>query len=84
MKYARVFESIVQEVFTPPIGFSIGDCFTYEVVVLFEPCPDFVEQEWIKEPDGSFSPPLPPPPPPEPPEPEIKSEVDSPPTVETL
>lgn len=66
MKYARVVDSVVQEVFTPPAGFTIEDCFTPEVVALFEPCPEEVEQNWIKEPDGTFVPPPPPPPAPEP------------------
>ena len=69
MKYARVLDSIVQEVFVPPAGLTIEDCFTPEVVALFEPCPDEVEQNWIKEPDGSFVAPPPPPEPPTPPEP---------------
>ena len=55
MKYARVVESIVQEVFTPPEGLTINDCFTPQVVALFEPCPEEVEQNWIKEPDGTFA-----------------------------
>jgi hypothetical protein len=85
MKYARVLDSVVQEVFTPPAGLTIEQCFTPEVVALFEPCPEEVEQNWIKEPDGSFVAPPPPPAPPEPPEPEIDSDVDSsPPTVENL
>jgi len=70
MKYARVLDSIVQEVFIPPAGLTIEDCFTPEVVALFESCPNEVEQNWIKEPDGSFvAPPPPPPEPPTPPEP---------------
>lgn len=88
MKYARVFDSIVQEVFTPPPGLTIEQCFTPEVAALFETCPEEVQQNWIKEPDGSFvAPPLPPAPPEPiaPPEPEIKSNIDSSPsTVENL
>jgi len=85
MKYARVLDSVVQEVFTPPAGLTIEDCFTPQVVVLFEPCPDEVEQNWIKESDGSFvAPPLLPEPI-APPELEIKSAIDSSPsTVENL
>lgn len=66
MKYARVSDSVVQEVFTPPAGLTIEDCFTPEVVALFEPCPPEVEQNWIKHEDGTFTPPPPPPPAPEP------------------
>jgi len=88
MKYARVLDSVVQEVFTPPTGMTIEDCFTPQVVVLFEPCPDEVEQNWVKESDGSFvAPPLPPAPPEPiaPPEIEVKSDIDSSPsTVENL
>jgi hypothetical protein len=88
MNYARVLGFVVQEVFVPPGDLTIEDCFTPQVVVFFEPCPVEVEQNWIKEPDGSFvAPPLPPAPPEPiaPPEPEIKSNIDSSPsTVENL
>jgi hypothetical protein len=71
MKYARVSaDNIVIEVFTPPSGFTIEDCFTPEIAAQFEPCPEEVEANWIKEPDGTFVPPPPPPPPPDPPEPD--------------
>lgn len=67
MKYARVIDSIVVETFTPPSGFTIEECFTPQVVAMFEECPEEVEQNWIKQEDGSFGPPPPPPLPPEPP-----------------
>lgn len=73
MKYARLSsDNVVIEVFTPPPPFTIEECFTPEIAAQFEPCPDEVEQNWIKEPDGTFVPPPPlppPPPPPDPPEP---------------
>lgn len=54
MKYARVLDSVVQEVFTPPTGLTLEDCFTPQVAALFEPCPIEVEQNWIKQEDGTF------------------------------
>lgn len=60
-KYARVVDSIVLEVFTPPAAFpGIDQCFTPQVVALFEACPSVVEAGWIKKPDGSFETPPPP------------------------
>lgn len=68
MKYARLSsDNLVLEVFTPPPPFTIEDCFTPEIVAQFEPCPEEVEQQWIKNADGTYSPPPPPPDPPEPP-----------------
>lgn len=55
MKYARLStENTVIEVFTPPQGFALAECFTAELVAQFEPCPDDVEQSWIKQDDGMF------------------------------
>lgn len=68
MKYARLSpENTVIEVFTPPTPFALKDCFTPEIAAQFEPCPEEVDQNWIKQEDGSFGPPPPPPLPPEPP-----------------
>lgn len=64
MKYARVINNIVIEVFTPPSGVAIEECFTPEIVAQFEPCPEYVEQNWIKQEDGIFI--APPPSPSEP------------------
>jgi hypothetical protein len=76
MKYARLStENTVIEVFTPPEGFGIEDCFTPQVVAMVEPCPDEVEQNWIKQEDGTF---VAPPPPPPAPEPEPTTEEDTP------
>lgn len=69
MKYARIQEARVIEVFVVPQGFTINDCFTPEIVAQFEPCPDEVEQNWIKQEDGTFVTPPPPPEPPAPPAP---------------
>jgi hypothetical protein len=83
MKYARLSsDNIVIEVFVPPPPFTIEDCFTPEIVAQFEPCPDEVEQNWVKNEDGTFSPPPPkpdpPPPPPDPPEPPPEPPVETP------
>lgn len=55
MQYARVVDSIVQEVFTPPQGFALQDCFTAELVADFMPCTAEVQNGWIAQPDGSFT-----------------------------
>lgn len=71
MKYARISEARrVLEVFTPPTGFIINDCFTPQIVAQFEPCLDEVEQNWIKQEDGTFVAPPPLLEPPAPPAPE--------------
>jgi hypothetical protein len=59
MKYARIVDSTVVEVFTPPNGFALADCFHPDLAVQYEPCPEHVEQRWTKNADGSFSEPLP-------------------------
>lgn len=71
MKYARIStKNTVIEVFTPPTGFTIEECFTPELVAQFEPVPDDVEQNWIKQADGTFVAP------PEP-EPEQQTELET-------
>lgn len=61
MKYARVIDSVVQEVFTPPAGFTLQECFHPDLVIQFEPCPEEVEGGWLKQEDGTFiAPPTPP------------------------
>lgn len=70
MKYGRInYEAdpnFVIEVFIPPAGVPITDCFTPEIAAEFEPVPPEVDQNWIKHEDGTFTPPPPPPPAPEP------------------
>lgn len=46
MKYARVVDNKVWEVFTPPTGVDISECFTAELVVQFIECPEYVEQHY--------------------------------------
>lgn len=56
-KYARPVLRIVQEVFTPPAGVSINECFTAEVVAMFHPCPDEVQAGWLwDEPSDTYTP----------------------------
>ena len=52
-KYARVVNNAVWEVFTPPVGVDISDCFTAELVAQFIECPDYVEAKWSYV-DGEF------------------------------
>lgn len=58
MKNIRVVNNIVQEIFVPHSGFELADCFTPDVVGMFENAPDNVEQGWIKHADGSFTAPV--------------------------
>lgn len=41
-KFARIENKTALEVFTPPAGIDIAECFTPEVVALFTACPDNV------------------------------------------
>lgn len=54
MKYARIVDSIAVEVFTPPAGFALGECFTAELVAQFVPCSEEVQGGWALQEDGSF------------------------------
>lgn len=36
----------VAEVFTPPPGVTLAQCFNAEVAALFVPCPDAVQPGW--------------------------------------
>ena len=57
MKYARVVDNKVWEVFTPPVGVDISKCFTAELAAQFIECPEYVEQEYTY--DGiNFSAPI--------------------------
>lgn len=49
MKYARVINNTVVEVFEPADGFRIDECFAPAVAAQFIPCPQDVEQNWITE-----------------------------------
>jgi hypothetical protein len=46
MKYARIVDNKVWEVFTPPVGVDISECFTAELVAQFIECPSDVEQNY--------------------------------------
>ena len=54
MKYARIIDNTVGEVFVPLEGFTIEDSFTPQVVALFEPVSDEVEVGWIRLPNGTI------------------------------
>lgn len=41
-KFARIENKTALEVFTPPTGIDLAECFTPEVVALFTACPDNV------------------------------------------
>lgn len=43
MKYARIIDNEVIEVFSTPDGFVIDECFHEDIARQFIECPDFVE-----------------------------------------
>jgi hypothetical protein len=57
MKYARIdsYSPVVAEVFTPPPGFQLTDCFTPDIVAQFQPCADDVVRGWLVQEDGTFA-----------------------------
>lgn len=60
MKYARLSpDNIVVEIFSPPTGFTIEQCFHPLIAAQFEFCPDEVGQNWIRNPDGTYTEPAP-------------------------
>lgn len=58
MKYARFHDNTIVEVFTPPEGFTIEQCF--HPSVLFVEIPTYAEVGWIRQEDGAFADPNPP------------------------
>jgi len=48
MKYARFNDLTVIEVYTPPEGFTINDCFHADVVAQFEAVADDVTVGWTR------------------------------------
>lgn len=54
MKYARLINDIVQEVFTPPTGVDVSECFHPDLCAQFVPAPDNVEVGFLRRTDGSF------------------------------
>lgn len=46
VKYARLVDNRVWEIFIPPVGTYIEDCFVPEIVSQFIECPEEVEQNW--------------------------------------
>lgn len=58
MKYGRINykadPNYVIEIFIPSAGVPITDCFTPEIAAQFEIVPPEVDQNWIKQADGTF------------------------------
>lgn len=48
MKFARFIDNTAVEVFTPPSGFGISDCFHPSVANQFEPVADDVDVGYTK------------------------------------
>ncbi len=63
LNYARIVNATIVELFTPPDGFTIDDCFHPDVASTFVVIPDGIDPApgWTY--DGTFAPPLPPAPP---------------------
>ena len=57
--YARVVDGVVVELFTPPDGIDIAQCFVLEVELQFIPATPDVMVGWTHSGDG-FAPPAPP------------------------
>lgn len=55
MKYARIFENVALEIFTPQEGFTLADSFHPDIAAQFEEVPDEVTPNSTKNPDGSWS-----------------------------
>lgn len=53
MKYARIVNNKVIEVFVPHSGATIEECFTPELVAQFTSCPEDVQANWEYS-DGRF------------------------------
>ncbi len=59
MKYARLNENNkVIETFIPQKGFTIKESFHSDIAIQFIKVPIEVEQNWVKNPDGTFSAPI--------------------------
>lgn len=59
MKFARVVNEVVVEVFMEPEGFTIDECFTPEIVAQFEPCGEEVQAGWLRNEAGELVEPVP-------------------------
>ena len=60
MKYAKIINNTVDEIFVPQAGFTIEASLHPSVCALFEAVPDEVEVFWKRHEDGTFSAPTPP------------------------
>ena len=59
MKYAKIINSTVDDLFVPQSGFTIENSLHPDVACLYEAVSDDVGVGWKKHLDGSFSEPLP-------------------------
>jgi hypothetical protein len=48
-KYARVVDNVAVEIFVPPQGVSIDECFHPEVVKMFKAVPDATAVNAVKD-----------------------------------
>ncbi len=55
MRFGRLINGVIVDVFTEPAGFVIAECLVPELVLLYEAIPDGVDRGWIKQQDGSFT-----------------------------
>lgn len=54
MKYARIHEGKVAEIYVPIEGFTIAQCFHVDLVDQMRPCADDVQAGWTYA-DGVFT-----------------------------
>jgi hypothetical protein len=59
MKYAKIVNSTVDDLFVPQSGFTIENSLHPDVACLYEAVSDEVDIGWKKHLDGSFTAPLP-------------------------
>lgn len=59
MKYAKIINGVVEDVFVPQAGFSLEDSLHRTVAAQLAPVPEEVEILWKQHQDGSFSAPPP-------------------------
>jgi hypothetical protein len=56
-KYARLHAGVVEETFTPPADFKIGDCFHPDIASQFTPCDPEVTPGYTLD-NGTWKPPI--------------------------
>ena len=58
MRYGKLVNGVIADVFTEPAGFVIAECLVPEFVLMYEAIPDGVDVGWVKHADGTFTAPV--------------------------